>query len=507
MSNFRIMTFWPPDIFLRQGVRVWLAPSSDRPQKNHLAATRLRGSVARMLTPPLKRLSLPRVLAFATLSVPIAGVGLPLGVYLAPLYANEVGLGLELTGLLFMLLRFWDIFTDPLMGYMVDRYRSPLGRVRHWILMSVPVLVIATYFVYMPPQGAGVVYFVWWMLVFYVGTTLLQMSRAAWVPAISADYDDRSRLFLWPEIISVLSMLFLLAVPLILARMGMETDAFGQVAVMGWILIIALPVSAALSCIFVPDPPLRGASQDVRKFELRPIVRAVREPVFRRLLAMELLGATAISVTASNYLFVAAYAFGASREQTSGALVLFFVSAVIALPFWLWLANRTEKRTAYFAAVTMSGVCFLSYILLAGSGSFPLFLLASLIAGLPFSAPIFLSRAMTADIVEAEAAETGENRAGLYYSLLNGFNKVGSSLAFGVGYFLVGQVAGFQPGAENSDEAIFGLVLVFGLLPGILYVSSGWLARGYPLTRAVQAETARRLSERGPAMPVIDTAP
>ena len=69
---------------------------------------------------PSKRLSFPRVLAFASLSLPIAGVGLPLGVYLAPLYANEaphgVGLGLELTGLLFMLLRFWDIVTDPVMG-------------------------------------------------------------------------------------------------------------------------------------------------------------------------------------------------------------------------------------------------------------------------------------------------------------------------------------------------------------------------------------------------------
>ena len=99
-----------------------------------------------------QRLSLPRVLAFSSLSIPLAGVGLPLAVYLSPLYANEVGLGLEMTGLLFMLLRFWDIFTDPVMGYLVDRYRSPLGRVRHWILLSIPILAIATFFIYMPPR-------------------------------------------------------------------------------------------------------------------------------------------------------------------------------------------------------------------------------------------------------------------------------------------------------------------------------------------------------------------
>lgn len=445
---------------------------------------------------PTKRLSFPRVLAFASLSIPIAGVGLPLGVYLAPLYANEVGLGLELTGLLFMLLRFWDIFTDPVMGYMVDRYNSPLGRVRHWIILSVPILGISTFFVYMPQEGSGPGYFIFWMLIFYVGFTLLQTSRSSWVPAIASDYDDRSRLFLWPEIVSVFSMLALLAVPAILTGAGVETDRFGQVAVMGWVLIIALPIVGFLATVFVPDPPMRGTSKQIEKFEIKPMLRAIRSPVFGRLVVIELLGATAIAVTASNYLFVAEYAFGASDGQTSLALMLFFAMAIVALPFWLWLAKKTEKRTAYFAAVMMSGVCFIAFIPLAPFGNFTTFLIASLIAGIPFSAPIFLARAMTADVVELEAAESGQNRAGILYALLTSFNKVGSSLAFGVGYLIVGQVAQFRPGQENSDASILGLVMVFGLLPGILYIVAGLLVRTYPLTRAVQEETARRLEGR-----------
>lgn len=449
---------------------------------------------------PSKRLSFPRVLAFASLSIPIAGVGLPLGVYLAPLYANEaphgVGLGLELTGLLFMLLRFWDIVTDPVMGYMVDRYRTPLGRVRHWIILCVPILGISTFFVYMPPVGAGPGYFIGWMLVFYVGFTLLQTSRSSWVPAIASDYDDRSRLFLWPEIISVFSMLVLLAVPLILSTLGVEADRFGQVAVMGWMMILTLPIAAALSCFFVPDPRLRGESKSVEKFEIRPLIEALRGPMFSRLVTMELLVSTAISVTAANFLFVAEYAFGAEDWQTSMTLMLFFVMAILALPFWLWLAKRTEKRNAFFIATTFSGIAFIAFIPLAPFGNFTTFLIASLIAGIPFSAPIFLSRAMTADVVEWQAAQTGENRAGNFYALLTSFNKVGSSLAFGVGYFLVGRIAGFRPGQENSDGATLGLVLVFGFLPGLLYLLAGQLARRYPLTRAVQEETARKLEGR-----------
>lgn len=449
-----------------------------------------------MSEPDTKRLSFPRVLAFSSLSLPIAGVGLPVGVYLAPLYANQVGLGLELTGLLFMLLRFWDLITDPVMGYLVDRYRSPLGRVRHWILLCVPVLGIATFFVYMPPPGAGPGYFVFWMLIFYVGFTLLQTSRASWVPAIAKDYDDRSRLFLWPEIISVTSMLFLLAVPAMLPLFGIQTDRFGQVAVMGWILIIALPVSAALACIFVPDKPLRGETRMVEKFELKPFVAALRNPVFGRLVLMELPVSTAISVTAANFLFVSEYAFNANDVQTSLALMLFFVMAIAAMPFWLWLAKRTEKHIAFVAAVIMSACSFLFYILLSSGATYSLLVFGAFISGIPFSAPIFLARAMTADIVERLAAETGENRAGTYYALLTCINKIGGSLAFGVGYLIVGQVAGFRPGQDNSEQAIFGLVLVFGLVPSILYFVSAVIARRYPLTRAVQAETARRLETK-----------
>src|SRR5690606_4155734 len=118
-------------------------------------------------------------------------------------------------------------------------------------------------------------------------------------------------------------------------------DRFGQVAVMGWVMIIALPIAAALACFFVPDPPLRGESKQVEKFELRPLLQAIRGPMFKRLLSMELLVSTAISVTAANFLFVAEYAFGANDAQTSLTLMLFFVMAIIALPFWLWLAKKT----------------------------------------------------------------------------------------------------------------------------------------------------------------------
>ena len=451
-----------------------------------------------MTDAPAKRLSLPRVLAFSSLSIPLAGVGLPVGVYLAPLYAREVGLGLELTGILFMLLRFWDIFTDPVMGYLVDRYRSPWGRVRHWVVLSVPILGLATYFVYMPSVGEGPAYFVGWMLLFYVGFTLLQTARSAWVPAIALDYDDRSRFFQWAEIISVLSMLVLLAIPAVLELAGFGIGRMGQVAVMGWVLLFSLPVSAFLSCTFVRDDPVPGDKGTGQRFRLRPFIAALGNKYLGYILLLELLTGTAIAVTSANYLFVAEFVFGLSDGMSSLILMFFFLMAVCALPFWLKLAARTEKNIAFRAAVLTSVCSFVVYYIAGQIGGFwPLFI-GAFINGAAFSAPIVLTRSMTADVVEWQASRTGENRSGIYYSIITSAYKIGNSLAFGVGYLILGQVAGFHPTQQNSPEAIHGLLLVFCLLPGILYILAAIVATRYPFTRAMQQEISKSLDPRGP---------
>ena len=52
-------------------------------------------------------------------------------------------------------------------------------------VLSVPILGLATFFVYMPNVVESPAYFVGWMILFYIGFTLLQTARSTWVPAIA----------------------------------------------------------------------------------------------------------------------------------------------------------------------------------------------------------------------------------------------------------------------------------------------------------------------------------
>ena len=122
----------------------------------------------------------------------------------------------------------------------------------------------------------------------------------------------------------------------------------------------------------------------------------------------------------------------------------------------------------------------------------------AVLSGSALGATIMLTRSMTADVIEYELVRTGENRSGLYYALLTGSYKMGSSLALGVGYFIIGQLIGFDPAGVNTPAEMRGLLYVFSVFPAVLYVLVSLLAWRYPLTREIQVRTSEALDIRGP---------
>ena len=77
--------------------------------------------------------------ALAAPCLPLAGLGLPLVVYLPEYYANELGLSLGAVGMAFMLVRLLDMAFDPYIGGVMDSTRSRFGRFKLWFAISAPL--------------------------------------------------------------------------------------------------------------------------------------------------------------------------------------------------------------------------------------------------------------------------------------------------------------------------------------------------------------------------------
>lgn len=453
-------------------------------------------------------LSLPRVLAFASVGIPLAAVGLPMSVFVAPMYSEQLGLGTAMVGLILMVLRFWDLATDPIMGWLVDAKPTRRGRVKHWILGSVPVLMLGGFFVFIPfGETVSPLYLGFWLAVLWLGFTMLQTPYAAWVPMIAADYDDRSRLFLWREILNTGTLIALLIIPTVLA-LAADFGRRDQVLVMGVILLISLPLTVAVASWTVPDVP-PNPDDDPVTFSWPAVKSALTDPAVIRLLSVEILIGIAIAATGSTFLFAAKDGFGVDALAPM-ILLIYFIAGFACMPLWTWLSRKTDKHIAVIAVGLWNSVTFFIYLPLSlNGGGLVLLSIGALVTGLAYGSAPILMRSMLADIIERERVATGESRAGLYYSLNSAAYKVGASFGIGIPYILLEWLAGYRPGADNGPDEIAGLMWVFVGVPVVAYGLTALILRAYPVTReteaAIQAHLVNPTSDHATTSPSVDT--
>ncbi len=121
----------------------------------------------------------------------MAAMGMPVAVYLPRFYTEGMGLSLVTVGTIFTLARIWDVITDPVMGIVIDKFDTRWGRRKHWIAISIPILVLSVWMVFMPNQesvSAG--YLLFWLIALYVGYTMLAIAHQSWGAELALTYDD-----------------------------------------------------------------------------------------------------------------------------------------------------------------------------------------------------------------------------------------------------------------------------------------------------------------------------
>lgn len=434
-----------------------------------------------------------RVLAsYSGVSVPMAAMGMPIAVYLPQFYAEGMGLDLITVGMVFTVARFWDVITDPLMGLAIDRFDTRWGRRKHWIAISIPILMISVWMVFMPdPEHVSGLYLGFWMIMLYIGYTMLAIAHQSWGAELAVSYDDRSRLFGWREIFVIGGMTAVLAIPAGVELVGSGEHAL-KVASMGWFCLILFPITLLPTLMFVPDN--RGATQ--MSVDWRAAIRVVvTNATLWRLLLADLGAGLGTAVSGALYIFMATYVMELP-EHASIALLFYFLASFVAMPFWLRLAYRVGKDAAMKIALAYGVAMNLLLIPLAEPGNALVLWAFTIFYGFAFGAAPTLLRSMMADVTDADELVTGQKRAGLFFALLTTTNKLGAAGAVGVSFTILEVAFAFVPGPGNSAAAIDGLLLTYTL--GTAFgLAVGYVAMlGYPLTKHKHEEIRQQLSAR-----------
>jgi Na+/melibiose symporter-like transporter len=440
--------------------------------------------------PQRERLTTATLLAYAAPAAPISAMGLPIAVYLPPFYAGEVGLGLSLVGSIFMLARFWDVVTDPILGILSDRFWTRWGRRRHWIVVGTPIIMVAAYKVFIPETPVSGSYLLGWMLVLYVGYTLLTISHLSWGAELSPDYNQRSRVQGWREIFLIVGMITVLALPAVIERSGSATAGADRVAAMGWFILLLLPVTVTFAVTKVPERPAVPSPSIGWRGGLAAIVE--NRPL-RRVLLMDLLSGYGGGIVASLFLFVAASVLQLG-SWASFMLLAYFASGVLCIPFLLRVSYRLGKHRTLALSSMFNGAT-VPLILLLPPGSVAWALPLLILFGVNMGIGPLLFRSIMADVADEDRVRSGAQRTGLYFSLLTMTNKVGVALAVGSIYLVLDWI-GYSPVGENAPEAVRGLGYLFTLPSAVVSFLVAAIMWNFPLGKERQVELRRILEER-----------
>ncbi len=436
-------------------------------------------------------------------AIPLLALSLPLYVHLPPFYVTEIGLSAATVGVVFMMARFWDVFTDPTMGAIFDRINTRWGRRRIWMVIAVPLLMVCVYMLFMPARDVGAGYLLFWLFLFFIGWTMIYLSHLAWGAELSENYHRRSVIQGVREALGILGMISVLIMPVIIDFSGVEDAGFRRISAMGMFILIAMPLAVLIAVISVGEDPARHTGDSPRAESWHAAIAFLyRNAALRRLIAADLVLGVTLGTVAGLFIFLARDVLLLGPWANILVLV-YFMSGVAFMPLMLKIAaifgkHRTVSLSCLFNA------CTVLLILIVPPGSYILAALIWAFLGSNIVLAPTLLRSITADVAEQDAVHTGgRERTGLFFSFLTLTNKVGSALAIGITYTILQFAIGYEQGVEYQAGDLEGLRWLYVSISSSTHAIAAVLMWNFPLSERQQLENRRILQGRkfAPAVP------
>ena len=451
------------------------------------------------------RLSLSTILGFSAANLPLGALAIAVAVYLPPYFASHLGVSLTVVGGAWMTVRLLDIVVDPILGVVMDRTRTRLGRYRFWMVIGAPILMISVYALFLAPPGIGMGYLIAWLLIYYLATSILALGHSAWGANLATEYHERSRVFGVVATVGVIGAVVALLIPILADRFH-HTDA-QAVQDMGWFVLWAAPITVGI-CVWRVRETLTIDSHGGEQFRLRDYATLILKPDLLRLFLAQMCLTLGPGWMSALYLFFFVEARGYSTGVASILLLVYVVAGLLGAPLTAVLARRLGKhRTLMVTSTAYSlGLCM---VMVVPRGNVPLALPVMFWCGFMAAGFDLMIRAMLADVGDQVRLEQGQERISLIYALNTLAAKIATAFSIGLTFPLLaklGYVA--KEGFRNSPEAIQRLEIVYIAGPIGFVMLGGACVIGWKLDATRHADIRRELDLRDAGRrAVFDEAP
>ena len=425
--------------------------------------------------------------------------------FLLKFYTDVMGVSAVVVGIVMMVARFVDAFTDVTMGRICDRARvTSVGKFKPWIRRMCAPVAIASFLIYQSglSNSTMTIKIIWlfvtyilWGSIFYTSINIPYGSMAS---AISEEPEDRQSLSTFRTMGSTLAGLIVgVGVPLFAysTENGLTVlngEKFTYIA--GVFSILA--VICYLLCYYLTTERVRTFNEEEHKN--RSIGKLISAAIKNRAL-ISIIVASVVMLLAqltlqsmANYVYPNYY--NNASAQSAGTLIMMFstlVSAAIAKP----LAKRFGKAEISVAAnLFATAICILLFIL--RPQNVWIYVALNTVSWLGLGVFAMVSWALITDVIDYSEIKNGIREDGSIYALYSFARKLGQAASAGLSGLLLTLIGYTQETAFNQSvlDGIYNISTIlpavgFGLLGLILWF---W----YPLHKKEVENNARILKEK-----------
>jgi len=428
-------------------------------------------------------------------------------VFLMVFYTKVLGIGSGVVGMLFVIARFLDAFTDITMGRIVDRVRPAKdGKFKPWIRRMCGPVAFVSFLMYQSavaeaPMEVRIVYmfvtYLLWGSIFY---TAINVPYGSMASALSPEADDRAALSTWRSVGSVVANLVVgVGAPLLIYK----TDASGNQIVQGDRFTLIAGIFAALSLICY----LVCYALTTERVMFREEKRGAH-PVFLETMKGLITSRALIGIILATVFVLAAQLLNQSINQflfidyfknKNGVAIMSAVSMLpsfLLAPFAVPLSKRFGKReVGIFGCICGAVSCYLLYFLRASS--MWVYITVNVLGFLGFGVFNLIMWAFITDIIDDLEVKRGTREDGTIYGAYSFARKIGQAVAGGLGGFALAVIGYNEELQVQTQEVVQGVYNIATLIPGILYTLvavSLWAV--YPLSKRKVEENISVLKKR-----------
>lgn len=426
--------------------------------------------------------------------------------FLLKFYTDVMDVDAYVVGIIMMIARFVDAFTDVAMGRICDKSKmTPAGKFKPWIRRMCGPVAIVSFLMYQSslsglPKPAKIAYlfitYILWGSVFYTSINIPYGSMAS---AISENPDDRQSLSTFRTMGGVLAGAIIMAVvPLIIYNKenGNEVISGAKFTLVAGICSVLAIICYLLCYHFTTERVRPEISQEQLKknnigkmlsnaFKNRALISIIVATIFM------LISQLTIQQMA-NYVFPNYY--GNAKIQSLSVVMMgggMIIAAVIAKP----LAKKFGKAEISVASNMVAGiVCVLLYFIRPQN----VWVYVALQFLCWFGLGIFsmVVWALITDVIDYSEIKNGIREDGSVYALYSFARKLGQALTSGLSGALLSMI-GYKKSTAFDKNVVEGIFDISTLLPAISFILLAlilWF--WYPLKKKLVDENVELLRQK-----------